>query len=537
MMQGHNLKIELRFRDRIGIVADIADRIARQGLNIVSMEVLRRSDEAHVFVELENGLQLTDADRLFDELNRIPDLVQMGLIDTLPQEERENRFRVVLDNISDGVVSIDTAGRLTTINKVAARALGCRSRDVLGKPIAELGLPDESIVECLSGRMFTHVKQNLITEKGRFEYFTTGRPIRDARERIIGAVEIAKDMQEIRKLARSLSDPQRITFSDIVGRSAQISEAVAFAQKVAPTDALVSISGESGTGKELFARAIHTASGCRGAFIPVNCAALPDHLLESELFGYVGGAFTGGKRQGSPGLFEIAHDGTVFLDEIADMSQGSQAKILRLIQERSIRRIGGSKEIPVNARIITATNKNLKRLVEEKAFRQDLFYRINVLPLRVPPLRERMEDIPALVEHFLLLLASRLGQQPQSITPLADGKLMAHDWPGNVRELKNVVERAAILCDGRTIERDCILFSHELETKMRNASRRPDPQYGKRSLKEQLATLEKELIQQAMAASRTIRGAARSLQISHSGLIKKLRKYRIQVVPKETNGS
>jgi len=520
-----SLKLELRFRDRVGIVADISARIAGQGLNIVRMEVQRSEEETLVYVDIESAIDAPGRGKLLTSLGGIPDLVQIRPIATLPHEERENRFRVVLDNISDGVVSIDGHGRLTTINRVACRALGQEPEEVLGKPVQSLGLPETPILDCLNGKQFSNLKQDLITGEGRFQYLATGRPIRDSEERIIGAVEIAKDLREIRKLARALSEPEPVTFSDIVGNTPAIREAVGFARKIAGTGAVVTISGESGTGKELFARAIHTAGGRSGPFVPVNCAALPDNLLESELFGYEAGAFTGGRRQGRPGLFETAGEGTLLLDEIAEMSPGSQAKILRTLQENTVRRVGGAREIPVHCRVIASTNRNLKRMVEAGAFRQDLYYRINVLPIHIPPLRERPEDIPALVDHFLFQLAAGLGKSVQRPAPEALDKLARHAWPGNVRELKNVVERGAILSEGDSVDVGCILFGHELERGAAAAARGRGGSGPGRSLRERVAAFEKELIAGALEVPGSIRGTARRLGISHTALLKKMHKY------------
>jgi transcriptional regulator of aroF, aroG, tyrA and aromatic amino acid transport len=212
----------------------------------------------------------------------------------------------VLDNISDGVISIDRAGKVTTINKVASRVYMRKADEIIGKSIRSIDLPQYTILKSLDGQRLKNVKQNLITPKGRYQYLSTCRPIRDSSGLVVGAVEIAKDMQEVKRMAQTFSEPSQISFSDIIGNDPTIKAAITFAQKIAQTDAPVSIRGTSGTGKELFARAIHTSSNRAGSFVPINCAALPDTLLESELFGYAGGAFTGGKKEGKPGLFEIA---------------------------------------------------------------------------------------------------------------------------------------------------------------------------------------------------------------------------------------
>jgi PAS domain S-box-containing protein len=274
-----NLKFELIFKDRVGIVADISALIAQQGLNIVSMEVVRKSDRANVYVETESGSKRLQEQGFLNTLGCIPGLLQCRCMNILPQEERENRFQVVLDNISDGVVSIDKDGQVTTINRMALRALNRRAHEVVGNNVMSLNLPDQTILDCLTGKTFNNVKKDLITEKGRFQYFATGRPIRDSEGHVIGAVEIAKDVLEIKKLAQSFAEPGEIVFSDIVGRHPSITSAILFARKIAETDSIISIRGDSGTGKELFARSIHSASGRSGPFVPINCAALPEQLL------------------------------------------------------------------------------------------------------------------------------------------------------------------------------------------------------------------------------------------------------------------
>jgi len=531
------LKTELIFQDRVGLVADVSSRVAGQGLNIYSMEVERENGRAHLFLETEEAAAFSEHEKLLGIFNEISGLIEIRAIDIMPWEERENRFRVVLDNISDGVVSIDKDGNVNTLNRMAREVFQCEEGEIIGRSVRRLGLPDFSILECLEGKRFPRVKKNLITNAGRYQYISACRPIHDVSGHIIGAVEIAKDMQEIKKLARTITEPEEVDFSDIVGKTPAITAAIAFAEKIAAGDAIVAIRGHSGTGKELFARAIHSASGRRGAFVPVNCAALPEQLLESELFGYKGGAFTGGRKEGKLGLFETAHGGTIFLDEIAEMAPGCQAKILRVIQDGRVRRVGGSREISVDTRVITATNRNLERLVEEKRFRQDLYYRLNVLPIHIPPLSERKEDIPLLVEHFLFQLSTRLGKPLQPVSAGALEKLLGHHWPGNVRELKNVVERAAILAEARPIDTECIVFSHEIG-RTAPCSAIGVPSVDRNTpLKESLDRIEKIIITQALNRSSSIRAAARTLGISHTALLNKLRKHRIGVETNQTGGN
>ncbi|MFV0421761.1 sigma 54-interacting transcriptional regulator [Oleidesulfovibrio sp.] len=521
------LKLELIFKDRVGIVSDLSALLAGHAFTIASMEVERKTDKAYVYIEAEKWDEEVKRAALFDVLAKIPDVLEFRIVETLPGEEREKRFTVILDNISDGVLSIDSRGRVTAINAVARDVYGC-DLDTVGKPLSSLGLPDNGLLECLEGKELLNAKREVTTPGGRVQYFVTRRPIRDSNDRIVGAVELARDMREIRQLARSITDPEQVSFGDIVGQDAAIAFAISFAEKVASTDSIISIRGESGTGKELFARAIHSASGRSGPFVPVNCAALPEQLLESELFGYERGAFTGGRREGKQGLFEVARGGTLFLDEIGDMPLTSQVKILRVIQESRMRRLGGSQEVSVDTRIITATNRTLERLVEEGRFRQDLYYRINVLPIHIPPLKERLDDIPLLVDHFLLSLATRLDQPARSLTPDALEKLRAHHWPGNVRELKNVVERAAILCTGQLVRESHILFSHELEAGMARSVARYTP-VAASGMREAVAEFERGIIRDALRRSRSIRKAAQVLGVSHSSLLAKMRKLGVVV--------
>ncbi|MEJ2038447.1 MAG: sigma 54-interacting transcriptional regulator [Desulfosarcinaceae bacterium] len=528
-----NLKLRLVFVDRLGIVADVAAIIARKGLNIVSMEVQKEKDLAYTYVEVAHDTGGVDVEDLFATLGALPNCSELTQIHTMPQEKREEGYKVVLDSVSDGILSIDENGALITINRVARKILGCGDADVVGRAVQALGLCDTCLLEAFNQQCYRNEKRNVMTEKGRFQYFATCKPIKNADGRVVGAVEIMKDMKEIEALAHAVSQPPQITFSDIVGTSPTIKEVISLAEKIARTGSIVSLRGESGTGKELFARAIHFESRRTGQFIPINCAALPESLLESELFGYEGGAFTGARKQGKAGLFEIARDGTVFLDEIADMSLKVQAKMLRLIQEKRLRRIGGSTEVPTNARIITATNRNLESLVEEKQFREDLYYRINVLPIHLPPLRRHPEDIPVLVDHFLFQLSSRLGKKNQHLEQTAFEKLLTHNWPGNVRELKNVIERAAILSADERIAKEFIMFSFELGRNMSGLQGRPGLQTGpSESLQVLMDRYEKELVAEALKRGPSIRQTATLLNVSHTTLLNKIKKHRIEVAKK-----
>ena len=298
-------------------------------------------------------------------------------------------------------------------------------------------------------------------QKGAFDYVTKPFKEEKLRSSIIKALKISRLTSEVRYLRQEIED--RYTFKNIVGDSPQICDVLKLAGSVSNTDTSVLITGESGTGKELLSRATHINSPrSSGPFLTVNCAAIPSTLQETELFGYEKGAFTGAHKR-TKGKFEVASGGTLFLDEIGDMKLDVQAKLLRILETREFERIGGTKTIKSDVRIIAATNKNLEEMVEEKLFREDLFYRINVFPVHIPPLRERKQDIPKLSNHFILKFSKAFGRKPPELSDKAIKKLTQYPWKGNIRELKNVLERAMILSKGSQITSHHILLNESQE--------------------------------------------------------------------------
>jgi two-component system response regulator HydG len=330
------------------------------------------------------------------------------------------------------------------------------------------------------------------------------------KRRLVGAVSLLAG--EFRR---------RYGYEHIVGRSAAIQELLDRVVRVAHTDATVLISGESGTGKELVARALHVASR-RGErpFVPVNCAAITETLLESELFGHAKGAFTGASRA-RRGLFEEANGGTLFIDEVGETSPGFQAKLLRALQEGEIRRVGESTSVQVDVRVIAATNQDLRRAVAEKRFREDLYYRLAVVPMRIPPLRERREDVPLLAAHFLERFVKRTGS-PRSLTPEALALLLEHDWPGNVRELENVIEQAAALAPGAELR------AADVHIERRGAAVQ-EPQ---RTLAAAVEDAERRAIEAALARSGgDLAKVARELGVSATTLWRKMKRLAIEARP------
>ncbi|MEE9558908.1 MAG: sigma-54 dependent transcriptional regulator [Candidatus Brocadiales bacterium] len=359
------------------------------------------------------------------------------------------------------------------------------------------------------------------TQEGAYDFLT--KPIKLDELLIIlkRALEKRRLKLEISHLEKSLR--KKYEFENIIGSSGSMQEVFEMVQKVAVTDSSVIIYGESGTGKELIAHAIHTHSGRREkSFVKLNCVAIPEGLLESELFGHEKGSFTGAVSQ-KIGKFELATEGTIFLDEIGDMTLTTQAKILRVLQEREFERVGGTKTVQVDVRIIAATNKDLQKAVEEKQFREDLYFRLNVVPVYLPPLRERKEDIPSLVEHFLKEVSQRVKKQINDVSTDAMDALMEYPWPGNVRELENCIERACVVTNGELITKDCLPLYMSVAGEKRES-------IAKGSIDEVLAATEKKLILDALKQSGGVQAkASRLLSITERSLWHRIKKYNLKI--------
>ncbi|CAK7050353.1 MAG: Anaerobic nitric oxide reductase transcription regulator NorR [Desulfovibrio sp.] len=361
------------------------------------------------------------------------------------EKVRTKRLQAVMDISQNGVFVLDAAGCVQAMNAVARRILqieigyeGRKASEILPEPLLRWCTVHEKVtdevLEINGTPLLLHT--DIITEDAAVsDSIFTLQPIA-----AISELEV-----KLRKSLHARGLTCQYSFKDILGVSRAVQNTVTTARSFAATDSPILITGETGTGKELFAQSIHQVSPfASGPFVAINCAALPPALLESELFGHEEGAFTGARRNGKPGLFEMAHNGTVFLDEISEMNHYGQTRLLRVLQERSTMRVGGDKYIPVNVRVIAASNRNLPELVERKRFRQDLYYRLNVLPLSLPPLKERHGDISFLAGKFVEQFKKKYGA-PFQLTPGIFDLLEAHTWPGNIRELAGVVERFVLL--------------------------------------------------------------------------------------------
>lgn len=357
---------------------------------------------------------------------------------------------------------------------------------------------------------------------GASDYITKPISAEEIKLAVQKVLEKQKLIKEIKALRQELE--QRYSLDRIIGKSPKMQEIYDLVLTVSQADATVLITGETGTGKELVARTVHVHSARKGKpFVAVNCSALPESLLESELFGHEKGSFTGAVSQRA-GRFEQANEGTIFLDEIGDMALPTQAKILRVLQEREFERVGGTKTIKVDVRVIAATNKNLQKAVEEKTFREDLFFRLNVVPVYLPPLRERMGDIPLLVEHFLKEAKEKVKKTFLGISPDALELLTIYPWPGNVRELENCMERAAVIAEGDLITKDCL----PLYVTTQEGSK-PVSSEANGSLDSTIADTERKLILEALEKAGGVQvRAAKLLGITERSLWHRIKKYNIK---------
>ncbi len=440
----------------------------------------------------------------------------------------QSRLDTVLNTVDEAICIIDDQDIVTNWNYRAEALYDIKAEEIVGN----------NIEEYFSNLMLTKVIKNREGVRSVYHQPCEGthvlisaNPVKIG-NRTFGGVSVERDITEVVQLNKKLnhasnqvhelqSEINRITggtnpFARIKGQHRKLKELIKMAKRVANTNASVLIRGESGTGKELFARAIHEASNRAGKpFIVVNCAAIPPTLFESEIFGYEGGAFTGASRQGKAGVFENANGGTLFLDEVAELSPDLQVKLLRVLQEQTFYRVGGSKPIKVDVRIIAATHRNLEDMLEKGLFREDLYYRLNVVSLEVPPLRERREDIPELVYQFTQEYCELYKKQITKLEPEVMAVLLAYPWPGNVREMKNVIERMVILAEGDVIDSGCIPNALKQHGKQSQSG-----QLGLVSVTEQT---ERELIQRTLEQTNGNRSqAAKMLGIPRSTLYYKM---------------
>lgn len=379
----------------------------------------------------------------------------------MSQMNIDNLVDLILSSVADGVFTVDKEFRVTSFNRAAEEITKFSKEEAIGQYCCEIFRANVCFENCAlqetlqTGENIISREINILNaENEEIPVSISTAVLRDKEGTFLGGVETFRDLSVIKKLTREVS--QKYSFQDIISKHPAILRLFDILPDIAQSNASVLIQGESGTGKELVARAIHNLSFRKDKrLVVVNCGALPDTLLESELFGYVRGAFTDAK-QDKPGRFQLADQGTLFLDEIGDISPAMQVKLLRVLQEGTFEPLGSTKTHHVDVRIITATSQNLQTLIENGQFRQDLYYRINVMTIDLPPLRERKEDIPLLIDHYMHQLNHTMGKQIQSVSSDAMKHLLNYDYPGNVRELQNIIEHAFVLCKTNEFTSDAL---------------------------------------------------------------------------------
>lgn len=442
----------------------------------------------------------------------------------------------ILENMHEAVCITNNKGVVIYWNKSSEELYGVKREDIIKKPIYKV-FPNPLIQKVLKNpRKITNVYNEPFPGK---TVILSAVPIFNSKNKLVAVVSTDRDITEVISLSKELMKEKNkveffesaykkeiasnYNFSSIIGRSAKIIENITIAKKVAPTSASVLVTGESGTGKEVFAKAIHKASGRTGNFVAINCSAIPENLFESELFGYVGGTFTGSLKEGKIGKFEFANNGTLFLDEIGDMPLSMQAKLLRVLQDGMVYKIGSQKGVKVNCRIIAATNRNLPSMIKENTFREDLFYRFAVVQIELPPLRERQEDIKEFVDLFISQVCEKEGININDIDKEVYKVLTEYKWEGNIRELKNVVERMVVLStDGEVTLKSVPIYIRDYVSNIEKDT------FYKYDLNQVVKSTEKKIIREVMALTKgNKKKAAEILNIKRSTLYYKLNQYEL----------
>ena len=430
--------------------------------------------------------------------------------------------KTVLASIPEALIAIDNHCRISMVNENAEKLIGIPSARLTGRNLREvMGEQNLAFFNLIQhNASFTDVDTRLILREGQSVDFTlTCNPIRTEDRRVVGRLIILNEIKRARTLVtRMIGAKAKFVFDDVCGVSGKFLETVNQARMVSQSNSNVLLLGESGTGKDVFAQAIHNASArSNGPYVAINCAAIPRDLITSELFGYSEGAFTGSKRGGNQGKFELADGGTIFLDEIAETPLELQSVLLRVIEDKSITRIGGSRVTPVDVRIIAATNKNLKEEVRKGRFREDLYYRFNVFTIHMVPLRERPEDIPLLTECFSSKICEAMGKIPVRVDGRVLEKFTGYAWPGNVRELQNVIERMINIV--RTGELTVDLIPSEILQSPSRPAVHAEVELPR--------VVEKQAIQKLIEAGYSKKEIARKMDMSRSTLYRKMEKYKI----------
>lgn len=478
--------------------------------------------------EKQKGVLLDKKRRMVGFAEKMADLLaakaaQKESLDS--SETLVNEVTTVLETTHEGIFAINNKGYIHRCNSMAETLFNTTKLDIVGKHISKFMFGTPALEVLRSGIGYTENEEVYTNDKEKMHFIVTVKPI-IKNDEISGAVISFRDIVEAQKLVYNINNrAYKYTFNDIIGNSNSIRRAINQAQLTARGSSTVLITGESGTGKEMFAKSIHYASSrSKGPFVTVNCGAIPENLLESELFGYEKGAFTGASDKGKVGKFEAANGGTIFLDEVGDMPLHLQVKILHVLQNMRFERVGGNKTIIVDLRVVAATNKDLEQMIHEGSFREDLYYRLSVIPLSIPPLRERKDDIKMLMYHFLSKYNNFMSKRITGFAPAVVELYENYDWPGNVRELENAIEYGVNMAFGDQIGMDAVparLFRADISLDLTNDNL---------TLSEQMKNIEKEIIATKLRKYSGNGGkdlVAKELGLSRATLYRKLAELEI----------
>ena len=477
------------------------------------------------FEESQREKILNSHKSLINFLDKLSNL----MVGTLSSYETIQKLKIqteetkkIIDSFTYGILCLDNKGDIKYINKKAESILSIRKEETVDENIKKV-IPEisDSIFELKQQEKKINIKDK------RLSIFIKSTPVMLQGKRVSNIIELRKTSDVIRDAYQIFEEKKYICFDDIIGESNKLKEVKDIAKQVANTDSTVLLYGESGTGKELFARAIHYDSKrCDHPFIAINCASIPDNLLESELFGYEGGAFSGARKEGQMGKFELANGGTVFLDEIGDMPLHLQPKILRVLQNHSFTRIGGKDLIVVNIRLIAATNRNLEQMIKNGEFREDLYYRLSVIPISLPPLRERKHDILLLTSFLLNKYCNKLDTIPKKFSEEVKNIFLSYPWPGNIRELENVIEYMVNISKGDLITPEYLPVTVKKKMQIAVNDKANDD-----SLKSQLDNFEYQILSQMLEkygeSTESKEKIASLLDINLSTFYRKLNKYNL----------
>lgn len=509
------IRLEITAVDRMGMTLKILDKIYELNINLTSVEVFPNK----VYVKIKN-IHKNKISQLIKNIYSIDGIYNIRKIELLEHEKYHRKLLAIIDSVDEGIMYINKELKIEVFNKYCERMFCCEKNYIEGKDITAL-IKDDSIIDLIeSGEK----KDNIKIGKGENYYLTTITPVKDDEGKNIGVVLSVRDMEKALEIANVVSSSNEGAFKEIIGNSETIKNVKEIIKSVAKNNSTIMLRGESGTGKDLFAKAIHNLSRRNDKkLVTINCAAIPHNLIESELFGYEKGSFTGAVST-REGLFKEAHGGTLFLDEIGELPLLVQAKLLRVLQEGTIRKIGSNKEEKIDVRIICATNRNLEDMVKNKEFREDLYYRLNVIPIVIPPLRDRIEDIPILTGFFIEKLNKKLNKQIMGAELEFIEELLEYQWPGNIRQLENVIERAMNLCNLEMLKKEHVMINL---TKSSPISKDKSKKNNFK-LKDIIEAVEKEAIMKSLKENKSFRKTAKDLGVSHTTIINKVKKYNIK---------